>query len=127
LASMRDINAMNNIAIIILFAKSDSFIISLFLNNFFGCYFLSLNLLNGTLIAAPTPDKEKNSSNQGFVPNKPSRYLPSMTPTITDAAIVTPISEKLAKARKVSLFVDCLSLLRSLVNIASSWLKNTVP
>lgn len=90
---------------IILFAISDSSIIPLFINILPCCHYLSLPMLNNALIAAPTPNKEKINSNQGAVPNKPSKYLPSRTPINTDAAIVIPICENCTKARNVSLLL----------------------
>ena len=121
-------NTMIRIVATILFAKSDVFIIPLFFIIYLHVqyHFLSLNMLNNDLIAAPTPSREKINNNHGEVPKIPSKYLPNITPINTDAAIVTPICEKLAKARKVSLFLVFLSLFGSLLKIASSNFKKMV-
>jgi hypothetical protein len=82
-------NAMIEIERVILFAKSDSFILPPFFKIVLMSYF-SLDKSNKDLIDAPTPSIEKINSIQGLVPNKRSKSFPIRTPANIDAAIVDP-------------------------------------
>ena len=84
-------------------------------------------------IAAPTPNSEKTSKNQGVVLNILSKNLPIITPIATDAIIVKAIWDMEASPLTIWLWLDFLPLSFSflvvlllfgfLFNIISSLLK----